>query len=56
MDGVPMPNVKAMAVIFNYAAGMIDKFKTGEQSVENAVKTAVSTIRGELTDKQARYE
>ena len=56
MDGVPMPNVKAMAVIFNYAAGMIDKFKTGEQSVENAVKTAVGTIRGELTDKQARYE
>jgi maltose-binding protein MalE len=56
MDGVPMPNVKAMAVIFNYAAGMIDKFKSGEQSVENAVKTAVSTIIGELTDKQARYE
>lgn len=56
MDGIPMPNVKAMSVVFNYAAGMVDKFKTGEQSVENAVKTAVGTIRTEISDKKARYE
>ncbi|HQB61650.1 MAG TPA: extracellular solute-binding protein, partial [Spirochaetota bacterium] len=55
-DGVAMPNVKAMAVVFNYAAGMVDKFKTGETTVENAVKSATKTIRDEISSKQSRYE
>jgi len=57
MDGVLMPNVKAMAVVWNYAGGMIDKFNTGETSVENSLKTACNTIRTELGGKNAaRYE
>ena len=55
-DGVSMPNVKAMAVVWNYAAGMIDKFKTGETTVENAVKSATKQIRDEISGKQSRYE
>lgn len=55
-DGIAMPNNKAMSVVFNYAAGIVDKFKTGEQTVENAVKTGVNTIRTEISDKKARYE
>ena len=55
-DGDPMPNIKAMAVVFNYAAGMIDKFKTGLLSVEDAVKTACQSIRDEIMTKYDRYE
>jgi maltose/maltodextrin transport system substrate-binding protein len=55
-DGIPMPNVKAMAVVWNYAAGMIDKFKTGETSVENAVKSAANQVRQDLSKNQAKYE
>ncbi|OHD10122.1 MAG: hypothetical protein A2086_05845 [Spirochaetes bacterium GWD1_27_9] len=55
-DGVLMPNVKAMAVVWNYAGGMIDKFNTGETTVENALKTAVNTIREEIIKKQSKYE
>jgi len=55
-DGVLMPNVKAMAVVWNYAGGMIDKFNTGETTVENALKTAVNTIREEIGKKQSKYE
>lgn len=55
-NGDPMPNIKAMAVVFNYAAGMIDKFKTGLLSVEDAVKTACQSIRDEIMTKYDRYE
>jgi maltose/maltodextrin transport system substrate-binding protein len=55
-DGMLMPNVKAMAVVWNYAGGMIDKFNTGETTVENALKTAVNTIKDEIGKKQSRYE
>lgn len=55
-DGIPMPNVKAMAVVWNYAAGMIDKFKTGETTVENSIKAAVQTIRNELSKNPSRFE
>ena len=55
-DGISMPNVKAMAVVWNYAAGMIDKFKTGETTVENAVKSATKQIREEIINKQSKYE
>ena len=40
--------MRAMSVVWNYVAGMIDKYKTGEQTVENAVKTAVQTIKDDL--------
>ncbi len=55
-DGVLMPNVKAMAVVWNYAGGMIDKFNTGETTVENSLKTACNTIRSEIGKNSARYE
>jgi maltose/maltodextrin transport system substrate-binding protein len=55
-DGIPMPNVKAMAVIWNYAAGMVDAFKTGETSVENAIRGATKSIRDELTSNKKRYQ
>lgn len=55
-NGDPMPNIKAMAVVFNYAAGMIDKFKSGEYPVEDAVKSACETIRSEIMAKFDRYE
>ncbi|HBD94332.1 MAG: hypothetical protein A2015_00230 [Spirochaetes bacterium GWF1_31_7] len=55
-DGISMPNVRAMSVVWNYAAGMIDKYKTGEQTVENAVKTAVSTIKQDLSGNPSRFE
>jgi len=55
-DGIPMPNVKAMAVVWNYAAGMIDKFKTGETTVENSIKSAVQTIKNELSKNPSRFE
>ena len=54
--GVLMPNVRAMAVVWNYAGGMIDKFNTGETSVENALKTAVNTIRTEIGKNAKRFE
>jgi len=55
-DGVLMPNVKAMAVVWNYAGGMIDKFNTGETNVENSLKTACNTIRAEIGKSVSRYE
>jgi maltose-binding protein MalE len=55
-DGIAMPNVRAMSVVWNYAAGMIDKYKTGEQTVENAVKTAVQTIKDDLKGNPSRFE
>lgn len=55
-DGLAMPNVRAMSVVWNYAAGMVDRYKTGEQTVENAVKTAVDTIKEELSGNPSRFE
>ena len=55
-DGIAMPNVKAMAVVWNYAAGMIDKFKTGETSVENAVKSAANQVRADLAKNPSKFE
>ncbi len=55
-NGDPMPNIKATAVVFSYGAGMIDKFKTGLLSVEDAVKTACQSIRDEIMTKYDRYE
>lgn len=55
-NGDPMPNIKATAVVFSYGAGMIDKFKTGLLSVEDAVNTACQSIRDEIMTKYDRYE
>nr|MBP7552816.1 extracellular solute-binding protein [Spirochaetota bacterium] len=55
-NGELIPNVKATAVVFSYGAGMIDKFKTGLLSVEDAVKTACQSIRDEIMAKYDRYE
>ena len=50
-NGDPMPNIKAMAIVFNYAAGMIDKFNSGEISVEESIKSACQSIRDEIMAK-----
>ncbi|HBD95879.1 MAG: hypothetical protein A2015_13155 [Spirochaetes bacterium GWF1_31_7] len=55
-DGVAMPNVRAMSVIFSNAARIIDNFKTGEISIKNSVKNGMVTIRKELSEKKALFE
>ena len=56
LKGTLMPNIKAMAVVWNYAAGMIDKILIGESTVEDALKTGTKSIREEISKKQSKYE
>jgi len=55
-NGIIMPNVKAMAVVWNYAAGMIDKIKLGDVSVEDALKNGTKTIRDEIVKRKDKLE
>ena len=54
-DGILMPNVEAMAVVWNYSGGMIDKFCSGETTVTNSLKTVCNTIRSEISRNADRY-
>ena len=55
-DGVLMPNVKAMAVIFNFASTMINELKTGEITIEESLTKGTKRIKEELQKKQSVYE
>ena len=51
LDGIVLPNVFAMHYAFMYGARIIDLFKKGEVSVENAVNTQVKMMREIIAEK-----
>lgn len=54
-DGVAMPSTRAMAIIWDEAASMIDKFKTGEVSVEEAIRAGVDSIKARVDRGKKRF-